>query len=32
MILARAEGAEVVWGERFPPRSRGGLGGIVPPE
>ncbi len=24
-------GAEGVWGERFPPRSRGGLGGIVPP-
>jgi len=26
-----AEGAEGVWGERFPPKSRGGLGGIVPP-
>ena len=25
-------GAEGVWGERFPPKSRGGLGGIVPPE
>jgi LuxR family transcriptional regulator, maltose regulon positive regulatory protein len=24
-------GAEGVWGERFPPKSRGGLGGIVPP-
>ena len=31
---ARGEngGAEGVWGERFPPRIRGGLGGIVPPE
>jgi len=25
-------GAEGVWGERFPPRIRGGRGGIVPPE
>jgi 16S rRNA processing protein RimM len=25
-------GAEGVWGERLPPKSRGGLGGIVPPE
>ena len=27
-----SRGAEGVWGERFPPKSRGGLGGIVPPE
>jgi acetolactate synthase-1/2/3 large subunit len=26
-----AGGAEGVWGERFPPKSRGGLGGIAPP-
>jgi hypothetical protein len=26
-----ARGAEGVWGERVPPKSRGGLGGIVPP-
>jgi branched-chain amino acid transport system ATP-binding protein len=25
-------GAEGVWGERLPPRSGGGLGGVVPPE
>ena len=28
-LLARPEG---VWGERFPPKSRGGVGGIVPPK
>ena len=32
MSTAERTGAEGVWGERFSPKSRGGLGGIVPPE
>ena len=30
-MLGRPQGAEGVWGERLPPRSGGGLGGVVPP-
>ena len=29
--MVYSKGAEGVWGERFPPRIGGGLGGVVPP-